>query len=98
MALFGRLNSLIRSTAIQQAAAGCVLLGSLMSVGCAAPDETAEQTLGGLKNGTSTALNPAVGQLFGNFGRCTASLISPRHAVTAAHCNLHADALSGTNT
>ena len=73
-----------RSTRVRSAS----LLLSLLAPACAA-DWNANETIArgtSVVDGTITWERPEVGTLFIGGGMCTATLITPQVAITAAHC------------
>ncbi len=80
---------------------GLAVSAGLGGMGCGSADlgtddwdegatlDTVEQEI---KNGTVTTDKPGIGSA-GLAGGCTATLISGRHALVAAHCNWHGDTL-----
>jgi hypothetical protein len=58
---------------------------ALVSSGCAA-DQSLMQTGSGVVDGAITWERPEVGTIYVGGGMCTATLITPQVAVTAAHC------------
>lgn len=77
--LFGGRHSVLRCAAVGLAIASSACMSE------AEPSETAPAELP-ILNGTPNSGKPAIGLLSTKFGSCTATLISSRVIVTAAHC------------
>lgn len=83
--LAGRPALLVLLLSVMIPAAGCVGEGDVKNLDGSIEETETGQELA-LINGTVTRARPEIGLLFMNGSMCTATLISPRAAITARHC------------
>lgn len=73
-------------------------IAAALVAGCTEEESQQNTSQSALVGGSTYTSKPAIGTVNLGGRGCTATLITPRHVITAAHCNGHSDALPSPAT